>query len=201
MAGKEAATSETQHLGSERSFLRPRLRGWFHGDELERIRLSPLKVLLYLESHERGRRVSAPDKLGQEVGIGGYGTITDSYLWLISHGCIAPAPGVPGAPSEIKDPNEFVVTDRGESILKPYLATFSLGEVATVAGSTLALGFFLGLAYILFELYPSYYWLLTTLGLAVGVVVLALAAITLKAGRERYRARVASLMESVVDRG
>ncbi len=51
----------------------------------EKVRLSPLKVLLYLESHKRHTRASAPDKLGHEVGIGGYDTITGSYLWLNAH--------------------------------------------------------------------------------------------------------------------
>ena len=70
------------------------LQRWFGGKKPEKIRLSPLKVLLYLESHQRHQRVSAPDKLGREIGIGGYDTITNSYLWLNAHGYLAPAPEV-----------------------------------------------------------------------------------------------------------
>ena len=160
-----------------------------------------MKVLLYLESHERHKRVSAPDKLGREVGIGGYDTITGSYLWLIEHGYVAPAPDVHKLAAEIIDPNDFVVTSLGEKALKPYLGTFSIAEVAAVATSTLGLGFFLGLTYVLYQLYPSYLWLLIILDLAIGAVIVAMAFVTLKVGRERYRERVASLIESVVDRG
>jgi hypothetical protein len=167
----------------------------------EKIRLSPLKVLLYLESHQRHKRASAPDKLGHEVGIGGYDTITGSYLWLIAHGYIAPAPDIHKLAAEITDPNEFVVTPLGRRALKPYLGTFSLTEVAGVAISTLGLGFVLGLTYVLFQLYPAYLWLLIILDVALGFVIAVVAAVMLKAGRERYKERVASLVESVVDRG
>ena len=177
------------------------LRGWFQRNEPEKIRLSPLKVLLYLESHQRSKRVSAPDKLGQEVGIGGYDTITNSYLWLIAHGYIAPAPGVHKLAAEIKDPNEFLVTPLGKKALRPHLATFSLAEIAAIAASALGLGFFLGLAYLLFLLYPSYLWLVATLDCVAGAVIFGIVTLALKVGRERYRERVASLMESVVDRG
>jgi hypothetical protein len=171
------------------------------GQKPEKIRLSPLKVLLYLESHQRHARASAPDKLGHEVGIGGYDTITGSYLWLNAHEYIAPAPDVHKLAAEITDPNEFVVTPLGKRALKPYLGTFSLAEVAGVATFTLLLGFALGLTYVLFQLYPSYVWLLFILDLALGLVIAIAAAVMLKAGRERYKERVASLIESVVDRG
>ena len=167
----------------------------------EKIRLSPLKVLLYLESHQRHTRASAPDKLGHEVGIGGYDTITGSYLWLSAHGYIALAPDVHKLAAEITDTNEFVVTPLGKRALKPYLGTFSLTEVAGVATSTLVFGFVLGLTYVLFQLYPAYLWLLITLDVALGLVIAIVVAVMLKAGRERYKERVASLIESVVDRG
>ncbi|MDA4132802.1 MAG: hypothetical protein OK454_06730 [Thaumarchaeota archaeon] len=177
------------------------LRRWSGQKKPEKIRLSPLKVLLYLESHQRHQRVSSPDKLGREVGIGGYDTITSSYLWLYDHRYIAPATDVHKVAAEITDPNEFVVTPLGRKALKPYLATFSLEEVAGIAALTLGLGFVLGLTYVLYLLYPSYLWLLFVFDLAVGVGIVTVAALTLKAGRERYRDRVASLIESVVDRG
>ena len=176
------------------------LRKW-SGQKPEKIRLSPLKVLLYLASHQRHARASAPDKLGHEVGIGGYDTITGSYLWLNAHGYIAPAPDIHKLAAEITDPNEFVVTPLGKRALKPYLGTFSSTEVAAVATSTLGVGFLLGLTYVLFQLYPAFLWLLIILDVALGLVIAVVAAVMLKAGRERYKERVASLIESVVDRG
>ena len=96
-------------LGMQRSHVSSFMRRLFGQREPERIRLSPLKVLLYLESHQRKSRVSTPEKLGREIGIGGYDTIKDSYLWLLGRKYIAPAPGTPIiAPAEILDPREFV---------------------------------------------------------------------------------------------
>jgi hypothetical protein len=178
------------------------LKRWFRHRELGRIRLSPLKVLLYLESHRRKERVSTPERLGREIGIGGYDTIKDSYLWLLGRKYIAPAPGTPIiSPTEILDPREFVVTPLGKKALKPYLATFSLAEVASVAATTLGLGFVLGLSYFLFQLYPSYLGFLTLLDVVVTAVFAIMATLTLKEDRQRYKERVASLIESVTDRG
>lgn len=66
-------------------------------EKFERIRLSPLKVLLYLESHRREERLSATDRLGQEIGIGGWDTMTQSHLWLIDRKYVAVAPGLPAS--------------------------------------------------------------------------------------------------------
>lgn len=177
-------------------------RRLFGHREPERMRLSPLKVLLYLESHQRKARVSTPEKLGREIGIGGYDTIKDSYLWLLGRKYIAPAPGTPIiTPAEILDPREFVVTPLGKKALKPYLATFSLAEVTSVAATTLGLGFILGLTYVLFQFYPSYLWVLVILDLVVGSVLGVMASLALKEGRRRYKERIASLIESVTDRG
>jgi hypothetical protein len=188
-------------VGVDNNNLTSLLRRWSGRRKPDKIRLSPLKVLLYLESHPRHQRVSAPDKLGHEVGIGGYDTITNSYLWLSAHGYVAPAPDVHKLAAEITDPNEFVVTPIGKKALKPYLATFSLEEVAGIAVLTLGLGFVLGSTYVSYQLYPSYLWLLIAFDLAFGITIAVVARSTLKAGRERYRERVGSLIESVVDRG
>jgi hypothetical protein len=168
----------------------------------ERIRLSPLKVLLYLASHERKDRASSPEKLGQEIGIGGYDTITQSYLWLLEHRYIAAAPGTPTtASSEIRDPREFIVTPLGQKALKPYLATFTLEEVLSVAALTLVLGFALGPTYALIQLYPSYASVLILIDVMVVVVIAGIMTVVLKVGRKRYKVRAASLIESVTDRG
>jgi hypothetical protein len=168
-----------------------------------RIRLSPLKVLLYLEAHQREVRVSTPSKLGEETGIKGYDVIKNSYAWLFEHGYIAVAPGIPlvGGVAEILDPRELVVTAFGKEALKPYLATFSLEEVVGVALSTLALGFFLGLTEVLFQLYPTYLWIVILLDLVAGILLSAVAALALREANGRKKERVAELIESVTDRG
>ena len=63
------------------------------------------------------------------------------------------------------------------------------------------MGFILGLTYTLLQLYPSYLGLLILLDLVVGVILATMATLTLKEGRERYKERAASLIESVTDRG
>jgi hypothetical protein len=189
-------------LDDERSPKSRLLRRLFSRREPARIRLSPLKVLLYLESHQNQARVSTPKRLGLEIGIVGYDVIKNSYLWLLEHGYIAPAPDIPIiAPAEILDPREFVVTPLGKKALEPYLATFSMAEVASVAAVTLGLGFILGLSYLLFQLYPSYLGLLILLDTVISAVFATMGILTLKEGRQRYKERVASLIESVKDRG
>jgi hypothetical protein len=179
------------------------LSGWFGPRKHERIRLSPLKVLLYLESHERDARVSTPERLGREIGIGGYDTIKNSYVWLLDHRYVAPAPNVPmvGGTAEILDPRDLIVTPQGKNALKPYLAAFTLEEVASLALTTLGFGFVLGLTDIVFELYPSYLPILVLVDLAFGAALLIVATLALKEARRRKKERVASLIESVTDRG
>jgi hypothetical protein len=153
-------------------------------------------------SHGRKDRASSPEKLGHEIGIGGYDTITQSYLWLLEHRYIAAAPDTPAtAASEIRDPREFVVTSLGMKALKPYLAPFALEEVLSITALTLVLGFVLGLTYTLTQLYPSYAWVLILIDLIVIVVIAGMMAVVLRVGRRRYRERAASLIESVTDRG
>ena len=171
--------------------------------KLEKVRLSPLKVLLYLDGHQKGTRASTPERLGKEIGIGGYDTIKNSYTWLSDHGYVALAPGVPTVDgvAEIIDPNELVVTPLGRDALKPFLAAFSLQEVASIALTTLGLGFVLGLTGVVFQMYPSYLWDLVLLDLAFGVAVSYAAFVALREARGRKKERVASLIESVTDRG
>ena len=179
------------------------LRRWFGPRKHERIRLSPLKVLLYLDRHQREERVTTPERLGREIGIGGYDTIKNSYVWLHDHGYLAPAPGVPvvGGVAEILDPRDWVVTPLGKKALKPYLATFSLEEVGSIALTTLGFGFFLGLTEVVFQLYPSYLWILLLLDFIFGAVVSIVASSALREARSRKKDRVASLIESITDRG
>lgn len=179
------------------------LRRWLGPRKHGRIRLSPLKVLLYLEAHQREARVSTPSRLGEETGIKGYDVIKNSYAWLFEHGYIAVAPGIPmvGGVAEILDPRELVVTPFGKEALKPYLATFSLEEVIGVALGTLALGFFLGLTEVLFQLYPAYLWIVMLLDLVAGGILSAVAALALREANGRKKERVAELIENVTDRG
>ena len=179
------------------------LRRLFVPGKHGRIRLSPLKVLLFLDRHEKGARASTPEKLGKEIGIGGYDTIKNSYTWLFDHRYVALAPGVPMVEgvAENLDPNELVVTPLGRETLKPFLAAFSLVEVASIAFTTLGLGFVLGLTAVVFQMYPSYLWDLVLLDLAFGVTVSYNAFVALRETRVRKKERVASLIESVTDRG
>ena len=154
-----------------------------------------------MESNQRHRRVSAPDKLGREIGIGGYDTITGSYLWLYDHGYVASAPGVSKPVAAITDPNELVVTLLGKKALKPYLATFSLVEVASIAATMSVLTFILGLNYDLFQLYPSLLMALTLVDLLAALAMGVVAAMAMRIGRTRHKERVSSLIDSVVDRG
>ena len=171
--------------------------------KLEKVRLSPLKVLLYLDGHQKGTRASTPERLGKEIGIGGYDTIKNSYTWLSDHGYVALAPGVPTVDgvAEIIDPNELVVTPLGRDALRPFLAAFSLQEVASVALAMLGLGFVLGLTEIVFQMYPSYLWDFFLLDLAFGIAVSYVTSVALREARVRKKERVASLIESVTDRG
>lgn len=190
-------------LDSRQLHLSLLLRRWLGRRKHERIRLSPLKVLLYLEAHQREARVSTPSRLGKETGIKGYDVIKNSYAWLFEHGYIAVAPRVPmvGGVAEVLDPRELVVTPFGKKALKPYLATFSLEEVVGVALGTLALGFFLGLTEVLFQLYPAYVWVVILLDLVAGIILSAVAALALREAKGRKKERVAELIESVTDRG
>lgn len=179
------------------------MRRWLVPGKHGRIRLSPLKVLLYLDRHETGARVSTPERLGKEIGIGGYDTIKNSYTWLFDHRYVALAPGVPmvGGVAEILDPNELVVTPLGRKALKPFLAAFSLQEVASIAFATLGFGFVLGLTEVVFQMYPSYLWALALLDGGFGVAVSYVVSMALREARVRKKERVASLIESVTDRG
>jgi hypothetical protein len=190
-------------LESRRPHLSLLLRRWLGPRKNERIRLSPLKVLLYLDRHQRGKRAATPERLGREVGIGGYDTIKSSYTWLFDHGYVALAPGVPmiGGVAEILDPNELIVTPQGRAALKPFLATFSLEEVAGIAFSTFGFGFVLGLTEVVSQLYPSYLWALGLLDLAFGVAASYVVLVALREARGRKKERIASLIESVTDRG
>lgn len=167
----------------------------------EKVRLSPLKVLLYLESHQRYKRVSSTTKLGEEIGIRGYQAITESYIWLSDHGCIAPAPGIHAPAAEIRDPNELVITPLGKKFLKPYLATFSLEEVASITAAMSFLAFVLGASYDLFPMSPSLSWILVLADSLVGVAMAIVAALAVRAGRIRYKDHISSLIDSVRDRG
>ena len=179
------------------------LRRWLGPSKHERIRLSPLKVLLYLDRHQRGTRASTPERLGREIGIGGYDTIKNSYAWLFDHGYIGLAQEVPmvGGVAEILDPNELVVTPRGRNALKPFLAAFSLQEVASIAFTTLGLGFVLGFTEVVFQIYPSYLWILVLLDIAFGVAFSYVTSLALRDEKGRKKERVASLIESITDRG
>jgi hypothetical protein len=179
------------------------LRRWLGPSKHERVRLSPLKVLLYLDRQQRGTRASTPARLGKEIGIGGYQTIKDSYTWLFDRGYVALAPEVPTVDgvAEILDPNELVVTPRGRDALKPFLAAFSLQEVASIALTTLGLGFVLGFTDVGFQLYPSYLWFLVLLDIAFGVAVSYVTFVALREARVRKKERVASIIESIFDRG
>ncbi|MDG6916946.1 MAG: hypothetical protein JRM85_05055 [Nitrososphaerota archaeon] len=190
-------------LESRRPHLSLFLRRWLGPRKNERIRLSPLKVLLYLERHQRETRVTTPERLGREIGIGGYDTIKNSYVWLHDHGYLAPAPSVPmvGGVAEILDPRDWVVTPLGKKALKPYLAAFSLEEVGGIALTTLGFGFVLGLTEVVFQLYPSYLWILLLFDFIFGAVVSIAASSALREARSRKKDRVASLIESITDRG
>ncbi len=189
------------HIGRERRFLSFFSRLWQR--KLEKVRLSPLKVLLYLDGHQKGTRASTPERLGKEIGIGGYDTIKNSYTWLSDRGYVALAPGVPTVDgvAEIIDPNELVVTPLGRDALKPFLAAFSLQEVASIALAMLGLGFFLGLTEVVFQMYPSYFWDFSLLDLAFGITVSYVTFVALREARVRKKERVASLIENVTDRG
>jgi len=171
--------------------------------KLEKVRLSPLKVLLYLDGHQKGSRASTPERLGKEIGIGGYDTIKNSYTWLSDHGYVALAPGVPTVDgvAEIIDPNELVVTPLGRDALKPFLAAFSLQELASIALTTLGFGFILGLTAVVFQMYPSYFWDYFLLDIAFGIAVSYVTSVALREARVRKKERIASLIESVTDRG
>jgi len=179
------------------------LRRWLGPRRHERIRLSPLKVLLYLESHQREARETTPERLGREIGIGGYDTIKNSYVWLLDHGYVTPAPDVPKirGSAEILDPRDLVVTPQGEKALKPYLTAFSTEEVASIALAALGLGFVLGLTEVVFQLYPSYLGILVVTDLAFTLAISVVVALALKEANRRKKERVASLIESVTDRG
>ena len=186
-----------------RTYLYFTLRRIFGSRNFDRIRLSPLKVLLYLDRNRREERVTTPERLGREVGIGGYDTIKNSYVWLFDRGYIALAPGTPvtGGVAEILDPQDLVVTPLGKRALKPFLAAFSLEEVAAVAFATLGLGFVLGLTGVVLQLYPSYFWILALLDVAFGLTVSYVALLTLREEKGRKKERIASLIESIADRG
>ena len=168
-----------------------------------RIRLSPLKVLLYLEQHQRETRVATPERLGREIGIGGYDTIKNSYVWLFDHGYVAVAPDVPmvGGKAEILDPRELIVTTLGKKALEPYLAAFDKEEVVSVGLAMLGLGFVLGLTEVVFRLYPSYLWYLILLDFSFGTAVAFIGFSALREARRRKKDHVASLIESIADRG
>ncbi|MDG6921346.1 MAG: hypothetical protein JRN27_08475 [Nitrososphaerota archaeon] len=189
------------HIGRDRKFLSFFSRLWQR--KLEKVRLSPLKVLLYLDRYQKGTRASTPERLGKEIGIGGYDTIKNSYTWLSNHGYVALAPGVPTVEgvAEMIDPNELVVTPLGRDALKPFLAAFSLQEVASIALAMLGLGFVLGLTEVVFQMYPSYFWGFALLDLAFGIAVSYVTSVALREARVRKKERVASLIESVTDRG
>lgn len=186
-----------------RSHLFRLLRVFFGRRKLEKTRLSPLKVLLYLDRYQRGKRAATPERLGREIGIGGYDTIKNSYTWLFDHGYVALAPSVPmvGGVAEILDPNDLTVTPQGRAALKPFLAAFSLEEVAGIAFSVFGFGFVLGLTEAVFQLYPSYLWIPVLLDLTFGVAVSYVALVALREARSRKKERIASLIESVTDRG
>lgn len=160
-----------------------------------------MKILLYLESHQRYKRASSPDKLGREIGIGGYDTVKGSYVYLSDHGYVAPAPGAKAPTSEITDPNELVVTPQGRKALMPYLGTYSSWEMVGVSLSAMGLGLGLGAIMIIFQPYPSLLWLMVLLGVMVAASMAILVVVVLAIGRYRYRRRVASLIESITDRG
>jgi hypothetical protein len=183
-----------------RSHLSQLLRVFFGRTRLEKTRLSPLKILLYLESHQRYRRASSPRKLGREIGIGGYKVIIDSYVWLKDHGYVAPAPGVPAEVAEIRDPNELVVTPLGRKALEPYLKAYTSWEVVGVTLTTMGLGWGLGAIMVFFMSYASFLWLEALLGGMIIMSMVAVAATVLAIGRRKYVKGVARLINAVVDR-
>ncbi len=176
------------------------VRRWLGRRKLQKIRLSPLKVLLYLESTERMKRVASPEKLKREIGVGGYNTVTDSLRWLVDHKYITAAPGTPAIPpSTILDPTEFVVTPLGKEALKPYLNNFGAG-VAMEIGLLVFLGFFLGAIFVLHLMYPSFLWfeaIFGTVGVAAIIVPLMM---IIRIGSRDRKTRVAEVMNSVADR-
>ena len=106
-----------------------------------------------------------------------------------------------GGVAEILDPRDWVVTPLGKKALKPYLATFSLEEVGSIALTTLGFGFVLGLTEVVFQLYPSYLWIILLLDFVFVVAVSFLTSSALREARSRKKDRVASLIESITDRG
>lgn len=183
-----------------RSHLSKLLRLFFRRTRLEKTRLSPLKILLYLESHQRYRRAPSPRKLGKEVGIGGYKVIIDSYVWLKDHGYVAPAPGVQTQVAEIRDPNELVVTPLGKKALEPYLKAYTSWEVVGVALTTMGLGWGLGAIMVLFWSYPSFLWLEPLFGGMIIASAVGVATIVLTIGRWKYVKGVSQLINTVLDR-
>ena len=167
---------------------------------LEKTRLSPLKVLLYLESHQRYRRASSPRKLGKEVGIGGYKVIIDSYVWLRDHGYVAPAPGVQAPVAEIRDPNELVVTPLGKKALEPYLKAYTSWEVVGVALATMGLGYGLGAIMVVFWSYRTFLWLEPLFGGTIIASMVAVASTVLAIGRVKYAKSASQLINTVIDR-
>jgi hypothetical protein len=94
-----------------------------------------------------------------------------------------------------------VVTSLGKKALKPYLATFSLGEVASITVTMSVLAFMLGMTYNLFQLFPSYLIALIVMDLLAGVGMGVAAVNAVRIGRYRHKERVSLLIDSVVDRG
>lgn len=183
-----------------RSCLSQLLRVVFDRTRLEKTRLSPLKILLYLESHQRYRRASSPRKLGREVGIGGYKVIIDSYVWLKDHGYVAPAPGVQAEVAEIRDPNELVVTPLGKKALEPYLKAYTSWEVVGVALATMGLGYGLGAIMVIFWSYRTFLWLEPLFGGIIIASMVAVASTVLMIGRRKYVKGVSRLINTVFDR-
>jgi DNA-binding transcriptional regulator YhcF (GntR family) len=74
------------------------------------LKLNYVQILLYLESHEKGERLSSPEKLARELGIAEL-TVVRAYESLLQHKFIAAGPNVFFSPeSDIRDPSEFEVT-------------------------------------------------------------------------------------------
>jgi hypothetical protein len=176
------------------------VRRWFGRRKLRKTRLSPLKVLLYLESTERKRRATSPERLKREIGVGGYNTITDSFLWLVSHQYIAPAPGTLATlPSQMLDSTEFIVTPLGKEVLKPYLNTFGIHAVMEL-GLLTALVFVLGGVFVLYQLYPGFLWFEEIIGVMAAAMITPPLLMTARVATKERKNRVAELMNSVTDR-
>lgn len=170
------------------------LRKLFRIQRVGDLTLNYVQILLYLDSHARGQRLSSAEKLAHELGIAQL-TVVRGYESLIEHGYIAVPHDVPPSNRyEIRDPNEFVVTALGRKALRPFLGTFGFVEVALVGVLMLGLGLMIGLIYSAYELYPSYLDALLIIAVAIVVAIAGLLTYLVRTGRETRRSQLSTAL-------